>query len=49
MTPKVVTIYLSTRQEPLQSVVLEARGAPEDKITQVTVSSPLPKPVVEEE
>ena len=46
---KVVTIYLSTRQEPLQSVVLEARRAPEDKITQVTVSSPLPKPVVEEE
>src|SRR5438874_7221937 len=46
---KVVTIYLSTRQEPLQSVVLEARRAPEDKITQVTVSSPLPKPVIEEE
>jgi hypothetical protein len=46
---KVVTIYLSTRQDPLQSVVLEARRAPEDKITQVTVSSPLPKPVVEEE
>src|SRR6476661_9104196 len=46
---KVVTIYLSTRQEPLQSVVLEARRAPQDKITQVSVSSPLPKPVVEEE
>ena len=46
---KVVTIYLSTRREPLQSVVLEARRAPEDKITQVTVSSPLPKPVIEEE
>jgi len=28
---------------------LEARRAPEDKITQVTVSSPLPKPVIEEE
>lgn len=41
---KVVTIYLSTRQEPLQSVVLEARRAPEDKITQVTVSSPRPSP-----
>ncbi len=46
---KVVTIYLSTRQEPLQSVVLEARRAPEDKITHVAISSPLPKPVVEEE
>ena len=29
---KVVTIYLSTRQEPLQSVVLEARRAPEEKL-----------------
>jgi len=46
---KVVTIYLSTRQEPLQSVVLEAKRAPEDKITHVTISSPLPKPVVEED
>ena len=46
---KVITIYLSTRQEPLQSVVLEARRAPEEKITHVTISSPLPKPVVEEE
>jgi hypothetical protein len=46
---KVVTIYLSTRHEPLQSVVLEARRAPEDKITHVTIFSPLPKPVVEEE
>jgi hypothetical protein len=46
---KVVTIYLSTRQAPLQSVVLEARRAPEEKITHVTISSPLPKPEVEEE
>jgi len=46
---KVVTIYLSTRQEPLESVVLEARRAPEDKITHVTISSPLPKPEIEEE
>ena len=45
---KVVTIYLSTRQEPLQSVVLEARRAPEDKITHVTISPP-PKTVIEEE
>ncbi len=42
---KVVTIYLSTRQEPLQTVVLEAKRAPEDKITHVTISSP----VVEDE
>jgi hypothetical protein len=46
---KVVTIYLSTRQEPLQSVVLEAKRAPEEKITHVTISSPLPKPEIEEE
>jgi len=46
---KVVTIYLSTRQEPLQSVVLEARRAPEDKITHITISSPLPRPEIEEE
>jgi len=39
----------SPRQEPLQSVVLEASRAPEEKITHVTISSPLPKPVVEEE
>ena len=42
---KVVTIYLSTTQEPLQTVVLEAKRAPEDKITHVTISSP----VVEDE
>jgi hypothetical protein len=46
---KVVTIYLSARQEPLESVVLEARRAPEDKITHVTISSPLPNPKIEEE
>jgi hypothetical protein len=46
---KVVTIYLSTRQEPLQSVVLEAKRAPEEKITHVTISSPLPKPEIEEQ
>lgn len=46
---KTVFIYLSTREEPLQKVVLEATRAPEDKITRVTVSSPLPKPVVDED
>ena len=46
---KVVTIYLSTREEPLQKVILEATRAPEEKITHVTISSPLPKPEVEED
>jgi hypothetical protein len=46
---KTVFIYLSTREEPLQKVVLQATRAPEEKITHVTISSPLPKPVVEEE
>jgi hypothetical protein len=46
---KTVYIYLSTREEPLQKVILQATRAPEEKITHVTISSPLPKPVVEEE
>lgn len=46
---KTVFIYLSTREEPLQKVVLQATRAPEEKITHVTISSPLPKPVVEED
>ena len=46
---KTVFIYLSTREEPLQKVILQATRAPEEKITHVTISSPLPKPVVEEE
>ena len=46
---KVVTIYLSTREEPLQKVILEATRGPEEKITHVTISSPLPKPEVEED
>jgi hypothetical protein len=46
---KIVTIYLSTREEPLRSVVLEAKRAPEEKTTHVTISSPLPKPEIEEE
>jgi hypothetical protein len=36
--------YLSTRTDPVQKVELEARRAPEEKISQVTISSPLPKP-----
>jgi hypothetical protein len=46
---KTVFIYLSTREEPLQKVVLQATRAPEEKITHVTISSPLPKPAVEED
>jgi len=46
---KIVTIYLSTREEPLRSVALEAKRAPEEKTTHVTISSPLPKPEIEEE
>src|SRR5437870_10102754 len=46
---KTVFIYLSTRQEPLQKVILQATRTPEEKITHVTISSPLPKPVVEED
>jgi hypothetical protein len=46
---KTVFIYLSTREEPVQKVILQATRAPEEKITHVTISSPLPKPVVEEE
>src|SRR5437870_3838076 len=46
---KTVFIYLSTREEPLQKVILQATRAPEEKITHVTISSPLPKPVVEED
>jgi hypothetical protein len=46
---KTVFIYLSTREEPLQKVVLEATRGPEEKITHVMISSPLPKPEVEED
>ena len=39
-------MFLSTRTDPVQKVELEARRAPEEKITQVTISSPLPKPEI---
>jgi hypothetical protein len=42
-------IFLSTRTDPDQKVELRARRAPGEKITQVTISSPLPKPNVESE
>jgi len=46
---KTVFIYLYTRDEPQEKVVLEATRAPEEKITRVKISSPLPKPEVDED
>lgn len=40
---------ISSRADPTQRVVLEARRAPDEKITQVTISSPMPKPKDENE
>jgi len=37
-------LYLSTRTDPRQEVELEASREPNSKITQVEISSPLPKP-----
>jgi hypothetical protein len=42
---KLTTImFLSTRTDPVQEVKLEARREPSSKITEVEISSPLPKP-----
>jgi hypothetical protein len=41
--------YLSTRTDPVQKVEMEANRAPEKKISQVTISSPLPKPEIASE
>jgi hypothetical protein len=42
---KLTTImFLSTRTDPVQEVKLEASREPGSKITQVEISSPLPKP-----
>src|SRR6476619_421848 len=46
---KTVFIYLYTRDEPQEKVVLEATRAPEEKTTHVKISSPLPKPEIEDE
>lgn len=46
---KTVFIYLYTRGEPEEKVVLEATRAPDEKITHVKISSPLPKPEVDDE
>src|SRR5262245_47118367 len=42
-------LFLSTRTDPRQEVELEASREPDSKITQVEISSPLPKPVVASE
>ena len=47
---KLTTItLLSTRADPVQEVKLEASREPDGKITQVEISSPLPKPDIESE
>ncbi|HEY2567805.1 MAG TPA: hypothetical protein VGI25_00650 [Candidatus Udaeobacter sp.] len=40
-------LFLSTRTEPRQEVELEASREPNGKITQVEISSPLPKPDID--
>jgi hypothetical protein len=42
-------LFLSTRTDPGQEVELEASREPDSKITQVEISSPLPKPDIESE
>ena len=39
-------MFLSTRTDPEQKVEMEARRAPDEKITRVEISSPLPKPEI---
>jgi hypothetical protein len=40
-------LFLSTRTDPRQEVELEASREPDGKITQIEISSPLPKPDIE--
>lgn len=40
-------LFLSTRSDPRQEVELEASREPDSKVTQVEISSPLPKPEIE--
>jgi hypothetical protein len=42
-------LFLSTRTDPRQEVELEASREPDSKITQIEISSPLPKPDIERE
>ena len=37
-------LFLSTRTDPRQEVELEASREPDSKVTQIEISSPLPKP-----
>jgi len=39
-------LFLSTRTDPRQEVELEASREPNSKVTQIQISSPLPKPEV---
>ena len=39
-------LFLSTRTDPRQEVELEASRDPDSKVTQVEISSPLPKPEI---
>ena len=39
-------LFLSTRTDPRQEVELEASREPDSKVTQVQISSPLPKPEI---
>jgi hypothetical protein len=42
-------LFLSTRTDPRQELELEASREPDSKITQIEISSPLPKPDIENE
>jgi len=42
-------LFLSTRTDPRQELELEASREPDSKITQIEISSPLPKPNIESE
>ncbi len=42
-------MFLSTRTSPEQKVEMEARRAPGEKVSQITISSPLPKPEIASE
>jgi len=39
-------LFLSTRTDPRQEVELEASREPDSKVTQIEISSPLPKPEI---
>jgi hypothetical protein len=42
-------LFLSTRTDPRQEVELEASREPDSKVTQVQISSPMPKPNIDSE